>query len=203
MTTEGEQATLSDLQDTIVDHVSRWGYERREQPFELSSGSLSHDYIDGKRAVASNLRLHDVGRAVLALASDQGVEFDAVGGLTMGSDPIAIAVALAAMPEEKFWFSVRKDQKPHGKQLKIEGTTLHPGMRVLLVDDVVTTGRSILMALDAIQETGAEVVLAVALVDRGQMTTRDLRSRGIPYRPLLTYEHLGIEPVVDARITTP
>jgi orotate phosphoribosyltransferase len=188
--------TLTDLQDSIVALVARWGYERREKPFTLSAGFETHDYIDGKRAVATTSRLHQVARAFLQVAAEQGAEFDAVGGLTMGADPIALAITMAA-DTEKQWFSVRKEPKVHGKQQMIEGIELLPGTRVLLVDDVVTTGRSILQALDAIEATGASVVLASALVDRGLGTSRRLASRGIPYHPLINYADLGIEPVPD------
>ncbi len=191
-----EPMTLTDLQDSIVALVARWGYERREVPFTLSAGFETHDYIDGKRAVATTARLHQVADAFLELAAQEHAEFDAVGGLTMGADPLALAITMAANTE-KMWFSVRKEAKVHGKQQMIEGAPLLPGTRVLLVDDVVTTGRSILQALDAIESTGAVVVLATALVDRGPGTARRLADRGVRYRPLITYGDLGIEPVPD------
>ena len=188
------RSTLSDLQDALVGLVARWGYERREEPFQLSSGYKSRDYIDGKKAISTTSRLRLVGKAILDLAQEEGLEFDAVGGLTMGADPIALAVTVASS-EEKHWFSVRKEEKKHGKQRKIEGTSLDAGVKVLLVDDVVTTGRSILDALEAIQAEGAEVVLAVALVDRGEQTASRLAERNVKYRPLITYKELGIEAV--------
>ena len=96
----------------------------------------------------------------------------------------------------KGWFSVRKERKEHGKQHLVEGSPLPPGSRVLLVDDVVTTGKSTLQALDAIESLdGVEVVLAVSIVDRGDQAASALSARGVRYRPLLTYRDLGIDPV--------
>ncbi len=183
--------------------VAEHGYERREKPFRLSSGYETHDYIDGKQAVAETGRLLTLGKAFLELAAESGVEFDAVGGLTMGADPMSLSIAVAASDrnESKRWFSVRKDPKVHGKQKRVEGSALSTGDRVLLVDDVVTTGKSILQALDAIEEAGAHVVLATALVDRGDATAKVLADRGIAYEPLLTYRDLGIDPVPDDAIT--
>jgi orotate phosphoribosyltransferase len=174
-----EPTRLPALKDSIVAMVARWGYDYCETPFRLSSGEESHDYIDGKRALSRGERLLDVGRAILELAD--GVEFDAVGGLTMGADPLAMAVAIAG---NKLWFSVRKEAKAHGKQRLIEGAELEKGMPVMLVDDVATTGRSILQALDALDGDEA----------RGR-----LEARGIRYQPIMTYRDLGIEPVGRGR----
>lgn len=186
-----------DYRDPIAALVAKFGYERRREPFRLSSGFLSRDYVDGKAAITTTSRLPVVAEAILKLCANEGVEFDAVGGLTMGADPIALAVVLHT-PSETSWFSVRKEAKGHGKQRRIEGAAkLGPDTRVLLVDDVVTTGRSILEAYDAIKTTGARVELAVALVDRGEATARKLKERGIRYRPVITYRDLGIEPVPD------
>ena len=105
----------------------------------MASGQLSHDYIDGKFAVDTGERLAIVSRAVADLAAGHGIEFDAVGGLTMGADPLAHGVAMVT---GKAWFSVRKEQKQRGREQWIEGTRLEPGTRVLLVDDVISTGGS-------------------------------------------------------------
>ncbi|MBW3591946.1 MAG: hypothetical protein KY393_08915, partial [Actinobacteria bacterium] len=132
----------------------KYGHERREEPFQLANAGLSHDYIDGKRAIAKGSRYELVAEAVAALAAERGVEFDAVGGMTMGADPIAVAVAVRT---DTWWFSVRKEVKKHGKQKRIEGTELTADMKVLLVDDVITTGGSTLSALDAVEAAGDDV----------------------------------------------
>ncbi|HEX9823980.1 MAG TPA: orotate phosphoribosyltransferase [Actinomycetota bacterium] len=186
----GERTTL-ELRGDVVDLLREFGLEKREQPFRLSSGQWSHDYIDGKRALADGKRLRVVGEALLDLAGKRGLEFDAVGGLTMGADALAHAVSLLSGCT---WFSVRKEAKGHGKESLVEGG-LDEGMRVLLVDDVVTTGGSILQALDAVTAAGARVVLAVSVCDRGPDAGPLIAERGIAYEPLVTFEDLGIEPV--------
>lgn len=168
------------------------GLERREEAFQLVSGEWSHDYVDCKRALAQGSDLATVAKAVIELVADEGVDFDAVGGLTMGADPIAHAVAVLS---GKRWFSVRKTPKKHGRQRLIEGSELETTTRVLLVDDIVTTGGSILDALNAIEEIGAPIALAVTLCDRGETGRPRLEGRGIRYRPLMTYQDMGIVPV--------
>lgn len=193
---------MNDSKESILALVARFGYERREKPFRLSSGYETHDYIDGKLAIADGSRLRAVGQAFLDLAEREGVEFDAVGGLTMGADALSTVIATESSVrsdrQPKRWFFVRKDAKEHGKQKLIEGAILKPGERVMLVDDVVTTGRSIVQALDAIEAAGGRVVLATTLVDRGKRAKHYLSERNVLYRPLLTYRDLGIQPVPDA-----
>ncbi len=183
---------LSNHKQAVLELILKEGYERRDEAFKLSSGEWSHDYIDAKRAISlgSNLRL--VAEAILEVCRNKDATFDAVGGLTMGADPLAHAIALLA---DAKWFSVRKEAKQHGKQRLIEGAEVTKEDRVLLVDDVITTGNSTLRAFDAIKVVGAEVVLAVAVVDRGKTARDQFAERGIPYAPLLTFEDLGIDPV--------
>ena len=183
---------LSELRSQLAQVILDFGYERREEPFQLSSGGTSHDYIDAKRAIAKGSRFGLVAEAILALAAEHEVTFDAAGGMTMGADPIGVAVSMLSDTE---WFSVRKASKGHGRQRRIEGKEFGPGVRVLLVDDVITSGRSILDALDALGEVDADVVLATTLVDRGDAARGAFAERGVRYEPLLTYKDLGIDPV--------
>lgn len=194
-----EHLTLSDLRETVIAIVKEHGLEYREVPFTLSSGEQSHDYMDGKRALARGEHLRRACEAILELAADAGVEFDAVGGLTLGADAYATGIALLA---NKQWFVVRKQPKEHGKSKRVEGADIGPGTRVLLVDDVVSTGGSILEALRVVKDTGAEVVLAVTLVDRGDEAAGKFTELGVPYRPLITYRDLGIPPVGRVRAST-
>jgi orotate phosphoribosyltransferase len=180
------------LQAQIRELILQFGYERREEPFRLSSGEWSRDYIDGKRALADGNRLALAAKCLLAMTDEAGAEFDAVGGLTMGADPLAHAAAIAS---GKQWFSVRKEPKPHGRQRLIEGAELRADTRVLLVDDVVTTGASVLKALRAIRESGARVVLVITLVDRGTTAARRLIDEAIPYESIATHRDLGIDSV--------
>jgi orotate phosphoribosyltransferase len=183
---------LADLRAEVARVILEYGYERRDEPFQLSSGGTSHDYIDAKRAIARGSRFALVAEAIDALANSLGVTFEAAGGMTMGADPIGVAVAMRTDAE---WFSVRKTSKGHGRQRRIEGKEFGPGVSVLLVDDVITSGRSILDALDALNEVDADVVLATTLVDRGEAARPAFEQRGVLYEPLLTYKDLGIEPV--------
>ena len=98
-----------------------------------------------------------------------GIEFDAVGGLTMGADPLAHGVAMVT---GKAWFSVRKEQKQRGREQWIEGTRLEPGTRVLLVDDVISTGGSTEMAFDRVTAVGAVVTGVIPMVDRGDVAAK-------------------------------
>jgi orotate phosphoribosyltransferase len=189
---DGERRSVTDKKQAVLDLIMREAYERRDEAFQLTSGEWSHDYIDGKRAIGTGPNLRLVAEAAIETCRSHGVEFDAVGGLTMGADPLAHAISLVAGVK---WFTVRKEAKKHGKQNQIEGAELAAGDRVLLVDDVISTGGSILKALDAIEPLGVQVVLAVSIVDRGKSTSDRLQERGVTYAPILTYEDLGIDPV--------
>ncbi|BBX89379.1 orotate phosphoribosyltransferase [Mycobacterium vulneris] len=176
------------------DLIRTRGYEHREEPFRLASGQLSHDYIDGKFAIDTGERMAIVSRAVADLAAASGIEFDAVGGLTMGADPLAHGVAMVT---GKAWFSVRKEQKSRGREQWIEGTRLEPGTRVLLVDDVISTGGSTEIAYERVTAVGAVVTGVIPMVDRGDIATGRFAKRGVPFAALVTYRDLGIEPVKD------
>ncbi|MEX0755620.1 MAG: orotate phosphoribosyltransferase [Actinomycetota bacterium] len=189
---------MSDIRDAVKELVIDRGLQKREAPFQLSSGEWSSDYIDGKRALSRGADLGLVARAVVECAQREGVEFEVVGGMTMGADALAHAVAITSGTA---WFTVRKERKQHGKQDLIEGGEIK-GRSILLLDDVVTTGASILQSLDAIQEAGGQVVLAVCLVDRSGRAAERLAERDIRFFPLLTYRDLGIAPVGSGRVLT-
>lgn len=177
-----ERAALADL-------VRRTGYERREEPFQLTSGGWSHDYIDGKFAVATGTALRQASQAVVDLLGDT---FDAVGGPTMGADALAHGVAILS---GRSWFSVRKEPKGHGRGAWVEGARLRPGDRVVMVEDVVSTGASLLRAAAKVTDLGARVVAATALVDRSPRVGERFTEAGIRWLPLLTWSDLGIEPL--------
>ena len=184
----------SELWQSAFELIRTRGYEHRDEPFKLASGQLSHDYIDGKYAVDTGERLTVVSRAVAALAADNGIEFDAVGGLTMGADPLAHGVAMVT---GKAWFSVRKEQKQRGRGQWVEGTRLEPGTRVLLVDDVISTGGSTEIAFERVIAAGAVVTGVIPMVDRGDIAAKRFAQRNVPFVALVTYRDLGIEPVKD------
>ena len=171
------------------------GYERRDVAFALSSGGTSHDYVDLRRAVAHGPDLRLAASVLLEGLAGAGIEFDAIGGMTMGADPVAHA---AAVLSGRDWFSVRKAEKHHGSRRRIEGAALGPGVRAVVFEDTVSTGRSLLEALGAVEASGATVVAVCALLDRGDATAPVLAARHLAYLALLTYGDLGIGPLAAA-----
>ena len=182
--------------DQSVLLIREHGHVYREEPFKLASGQYSHDYVDGKLAIDTGRRLRVVSTAMIELAQRQDMDFTHVGGLTMGADPLAHGIAMVAdEADEVGWFSVRKEPKPRGREQWIEGSQLTRGDRVLLVDDVVTTGGSILKAYERVIEIGAEVIGVMPMVDRGEVARRAFSDLGVPYAPLVTYKDIEIAPV--------
>ena len=110
----------------------------------------------------------------------------------MGADPLAHGVAMVTGAA---WFSVRKERKQRGREQWIEGTRIEPGMRVLLVDDVITTGGSTALAFDRVVAAGAVVTGVLPMVDRGDVAATLFAERGVPFAALVTYRDLGIEPI--------
>jgi orotate phosphoribosyltransferase len=162
------------------------------EPVRLASGEMSRDFVDAKLAVDDPDDLDLVGRAMTAAAHDRGIAFDAVGGLVLGAVPFTFAVAGAARCR---WFLIRKEPKGRGTNRWAEGARIGPGTRVMVVDDVITTGGSIQLACERVQGEGAQVVFATTLVDRGDRATPYFAAAGIPYLPMLTYRDLGIAPI--------
>ena len=157
---------------------------------QLRSGDWSRDFVDAKRALQDGADLETACRAMLDVVA--GVQFDAVGGLTLGADQFAHVLAVLA---QRKWFVVRKAAKGRGTNQRVEGATIAAGVKVLLVDDVATTGGSIFEAYDVVRELGADVVGAVVLVDRGETARPRFEAAGVPFFTVLTYRDLGIEPV--------
>jgi orotate phosphoribosyltransferase len=151
----------------------------------LASGREAEYYVDAKRATLRPRGFGAMGELVAAEA--ERLAATAVGGLTMGADPIACA-ALAAGADVKAFF-VRKEVKGHGLQRRIEGPPLEPGDRCLIVEDVVTSGGSTLQAIEAVSEAGHEIVGVVAVLDRlaggGDAIAA---AAGAPYVPLATID---------------
>jgi orotate phosphoribosyltransferase len=175
----------------LAELVRQYGYERREEAFRLTSGGLSHDYVDGKHAIGRGDGLKLASQAVIDVVAEP---FDAVGGPTMGADAMAHGVSLLS---GSGWFSVRKEPKGHGRHSWVEGTRLSEGDRVVFVEDVVSTGASLLRAVERVLDLGVVPVAAVTLLDRSADPGRPFAERGIRYLPLLTSADIGIDPLPE------
>lgn len=159
--------------------------------FTLKSGRTSSWFIDSKQTVCRSDGLLLVADALLA-AIPAGTT--ALGGLTMGADPVAFGVAgvAAARGRELRAFSVRKEAKDHGGGGRLAGA-LEPGDRVVVTEDTVTRGASPLEAVQVVRALGAEVVAVVAVVDRGGACAALLEPEGIPFIALVTAPDLGFD----------
>ena len=161
--------------------------------FTLASGKKATYYLDGKQITLHSDGLRLVSEGLLDLLAD--VPFDAIGGMSIGADPIiggVLAVA-GARGRSLDGFLIRKEAKGHGTGRFVEGP-VRLGSRVVIVDDVVTTGGSSLLAIDRIVEYGCEVVQVVAIVDRMEGGAANFAARSLPLRSLLTIEDFGIKP---------
>lgn len=174
--------------------LKHWIRERSLQiseveEFTLSSGRKSRFYINLKNITFHPPTLHFLASVILDFIRDEKV--DAVGGLTLGADPIAFAVSLASLssPCPIKPFVVRKETKSHGILKRIEGD-IQPGERVIILEDVATTGNSCLTAAQAAKEAGLQVLYVLAVVDRQEGARETLKSAGFSLRSLLTLSDL-------------
>jgi orotate phosphoribosyltransferase len=157
----------------------------------LSSGAAADYYVDLRRATLHHAAAPLIGRLLRQLTADW--DYAAAGGLTLGADPVATAMlhAAAAAGDVLDAFVVRKAAKEHGMQRRIEGVDVR-GRRVLAVEDTSTTGGSVLTAVEALREAGAEVVGVTTVVDRATGAREAIEAAGLPYRYLLGLADLGL-----------
>ena len=157
----------------------------------LASGKEADYYVDMRRITLDGVAAPLVGRVMLDLTAD--LRFDAVGGLTLGADPVATAMmhAAAARGETLDAFVVRKEGKAHGLQRRIEGSPVE-GRRVLCVEDTSTTGGSALTAVAALREAGADVVAVAVVVDRDTGAAQRVEAEGLPYLFAVGKDELGL-----------
>ena len=179
-------AVLGTLRAHVLEHSVKLG------EFTLKSGARSNWFLDTKQTACRSDGIVAVTDAALEVLGDDLGGVDAVGGLTMGADPVAygIAAVLGARGRRMRCFSVRKEAKQGGITGRIAGA-LDPGDRVLVVEDTTTRGTSLMEAVDQIVEYGAEPVLMSVVVDRGGTCAAMAEERGIDYRPLLTAPDIG------------
>ena len=159
--------------------------------FTLKSGRASSWFLDTKQTACRPEGILLVAAVALGILP---ADIDAIGGLTMGADPVAYGVAAVGATQGKILrsFSVRKESKDHGVTGRIAGA-LQPGDRVAIVEDTVTRGLSIFEAVDAVREFGAIPAFISVIVDRGGTCAEMARSAGVPYVPMLTAPDLGFE----------
>ena len=153
--------------------------------FVLTSGKRASYYIDLRKVSLDHRVAPLIGRVMLdVLAEFEGV--DAVGGMTMGADPISLAIGMYSAADSPLGvFTVRKEPKDHGRGKRIEGN-FTAGDSVIVVDDVITTGGSTIKAIDAIKAEGGKVVAAFVLVDREEGGREAIEGRGVPVHSLFT-----------------
>jgi len=161
--------------------------------FTLASGKKAKYYLDGKQITLHSEGLRLVSEGLLELLD--GIDFQAFGGMSIGADPIVGGVLTVAgeRGRDLAGFLVRKEAKGHGTGKFVEGPVT-PGMKVVIVDDVVTTGGSALQSVDRIQEFGCEVVQVVAIIDRMEGGAANFAARGLPLKSLLTIADFGLTP---------
>lgn len=157
----------------------------------LSSGRQADYYVDLRRATLHHEASPLIGLLLRQLTADW--DYDAVGGLTLGADPVATSM-LHARGRPLDAFVVRKQAKTHGMQRQVEGPEVR-GRRVLVVEDTTTTGNSPMTAVEALREIGAEVVGVATIVDRQTGAGEVFAKVGLSYRYLLGLDDLGLPPM--------
>jgi orotate phosphoribosyltransferase len=184
-----EPAASPDDRTLVLDQIRRHAVVHGK--VTLSSGREADYYVDLRRITLRSEAAPAIGRLMLQLTQD--LEFDAVGGLTLGADPVASAMlhAAAAQGRALDTFVVRKAEKQHGLQRRIEGPDVQ-GRRVLAVEDTSTTGGSVLTAVEALRAEGADVVAVAVIVDRGTGAGDRIVENGLAYRYLYGLDDLGL-----------
>jgi orotate phosphoribosyltransferase len=175
--------------DLLLDQVNAKAVVRGT--VTLASGREADYYVDMRRVTLDAEAAPAIGRVMLDLTAD--LDFDAVGGLTLGADPVAVAMMhqAAATGRKLDAFVIRKSQKVHGLQKLIEGPSVE-GRRVLAVEDTSTTGGSVLEAVKALREAGADVVAVAVIVDRDTGARQAVEAEGLEYRYAVGISDLDI-----------
>jgi orotate phosphoribosyltransferase len=175
--------------DVLLDQVNAKAVVRGR--VTLASGREADYYVDMRRVTLDAQAAPAIGRVMLELTED--LAYDAVGGLTLGADPVAVAMLhqAAATGRSLDAFVIRKSQKVHGLQKLIEGPSVE-GRRVLAVEDTSTTGGSVLEAVKALREAGAEVVAVAVVVDRDTGARQAVEAEGLEYRYAVGISDLDI-----------
>ena len=178
---------LTTLRQHLLDLLCHLAY--KEGDFVLSSGQKSTYYINGKQVTLHPEGAVATGRILLAMLPP---DTDAVAGLTLGADPIVSAVSVISVYEGRSIpaLIIRKEAKGHGTQAYIEGATLPPGSKVVVLEDVVTTGQSAMKAVERLRAAGYIVDRVLTLVDREQGGAQFYASQGLQFEAIFTIQDL-------------
>jgi orotate phosphoribosyltransferase len=180
-----------DSLDSLIRLIRKLSY--REGDFTLASGKKSTFYIDVKVTALHPDGAWLTGALAVELLQREGIPVEAVGGLTLGADPIATAVSLAARAQGLHWpaFIVRKEPKDHGTSRYIEGTeNLRPGARVVVLEDVVTTGGSSIKAIERLRAAGYDPLAVLTIVDRQEGGAEAIQKLGLKFLALATLQEI-------------
>ncbi|MBU2489188.1 MAG: orotate phosphoribosyltransferase [Proteobacteria bacterium] len=178
------------MKNELIDLLCQKSVNVADEPrFKLVSGRLSDFYVNCKPTILHPRGMYLTGHLVMEALAD--LSFDGIGGLTFGADPIAVAASFASelMGRPVKAFSIRKEAKGHGTGAWLEGD-LAPGDRVVVVDDVATTGGSTIKAIERAREQGLDVAAALVLVDREEGGLENIRTLVPDVRALVTRTQL-------------
>ncbi len=175
--------------DKLIKFIKARSFLKSDKPiYRLSSGQMSNVYFDLRLTTLSAEGQYLIGNLMLDAIREHGLKPKAVGGLTMGADPVSSATAYSSYirgePIEAF--VIRKEPKPHGRGLQVEGN-VQEGDDVVIVDDVLTTGGSTVKAIEIARASGLNVIAAIVLLDRCEQNGRqNVEAQGIPLYSVLT-----------------
>lgn len=160
--------------------------------FVLSSGETSNYYLDGRVITLTPEGAFLVASIILEMVKD--LKIDAIGGPTLGADPMTGAIAVLShiknIPLKTF--IVRKAAKEHGSKRQVEGPALKKGSRVILVDDVATTGKALIQAKEALEKEGVRIERAIVIVDRGEGAKDNLAKVGLKLEAIFSRQDMGL-----------
>ena len=177
------------LMDLVKNRALKFG------DFTLASGKKAKYYLDGKQVTLDSRGARLIGEGMLELLTRFGTLPKAVGGIAIGADPITAAIiTIAGINNVKMsGVLIRKEPKGHGTNRFVEGP-VQPGDSIAIVEDVVTTGGSSLLAIDRAEEFGLKVIGVAAIIDRMEGGAAAFEARGLPFYSLLNIQDFGIEP---------
>lgn len=181
---------LSELKEKLFNLLEKEALKRGS--FVLSSGKVSNYYLDGRVITLSPEGSYLVASIILELVKDKKI--DAIGGPTLGADPILGAIACLSHINRTpiKTFIVRKAVKEHGRQRQIEGPALKEKSKVILVDDVATTGKALIEAKEALDKISATIEGAIVIVDRSEGAKENLAKAGIKLESIFTIKDFGL-----------